>query len=170
MAHKGRPGPWAPFRDLIGTGDWSQYAQPYKYVWLSWMQFPGTMPHAVQFNVNYPIEIVFNPGDDFWTYPFYYSYVGLGGPADMSFKFWWENNGKNLHCLISADGPLITVRAHCKWDDDVNMSALVYGTPTFELQPDSTTSDSAIWGLPVTSPLYRQTLQLSPVAWADVPP
>lgn len=174
MSHKGRPGPWAPFRDLIGTEDWSLFAQPFKYMKLQNVLALGSLPPLFGGVANVSDEIDYIPGGESFKYRWSYTSTAGGGPASLELQFSWLNYGKNLHAFAIVDGPHVHAEANLTWPDFGNFRTCIQFFTEFAHVDTKSTNNAAVWDWGFQPPLGAPILpevrfDCYPASYSEIP-
>jgi len=169
MAHLGRPGPWALFRDLIGPDNWSDFSQPYKYQRLyrldgggTWHTFFSDMPQNSE-GIDYTI------GGNEFTYRWSFPAAGSQPATDISMRFFSADYWTRLAIEINIDaGSALTANATVLLATLGGFDYINGGSAVMIVQPGSTTSDAAKWPWKWEGITDRVQVSLRRVAWSEI--
>jgi hypothetical protein len=170
MAHLGRPGPWAVFRDLIGANPWTRPGQPFKYERLHQFSFGGLIGTYYASGSAVSTEIEWTQNEDHFSYTWLVKHFILPPYVNLKSTFDFPEGGKYVHALIEVSGPYATGSGEVRWNDFTGWSNMRPGGFNFgEWLSVPTTSDATYWDWNYVPGPNQVRLNLQPVSWADIP-
>lgn len=170
MAHKGTPGPWAPFRDMIGSKEWNRSRQPYERFWCEGLGITCDVGIETWTYFQISDKVEFEPGLPYFSYTWHYPGIDTPHPFDLRCRFRWDDHGQIMLADIEVEGEGLLGAATFEWPDQSTLDNC-QGTDyyTAKTRPGHFTTNPSLlaWG-PDNVP-NSTGIRIRPVTWAETP-